>query len=238
MKNLVYKDGYQPFAPQSIIDALNKQATQRFDEYMERNVFRKRDVYTDAMIGLARKDGVAPQFAGDHAKDMGMGYPNPILGSRVDFATWDDPFKWRLIDGPMAGRKIAVEDRPPGHTITFMDTSRRQTHTYKRDRLARYFFYKSDNFEVMFPTYTTQDPNKQQGGAEMAQVKKTTDIETPIAQTQPKLGLYFRINQLPQELTQKQTVEHVTKLLTLGADTINVQRYIRDEVSARSATRY
>jgi hypothetical protein len=76
--------------------------------------------------------------------------------------------------------------------------------------------------------------SKQQRGALMAQ-KKTTDTETPIEQTQPKLALYFRVNDLPQELNQKQTVEHVTKLLTLGAANVTISRFIRDETSERHA---
>lgn len=77
--------------------------------------------------------------------------------------------------------------------------------------------------------------NNKQGGI-MPSTKNTNEKETPIEQTQPKLGLYFRINDLPQELSQKQTIEHVTKLLTLGASTVHVTRYIRDDVSARTAT--
>jgi hypothetical protein len=187
--------------------------------------FRK----ADDVIFRSLHDGVSPHLAMDHARDMGY------TGRRVDVAIWNDPFKWQLIDGPMAGRTITIEDRPPGHMMRFPDSSRYQIHTYKRDSLSRYFYWESEDIGVFRAEWKTQDPNKQQGGAIMAQTKVTTD-EKPIEQQPVKLGVYFRVNGLPQELTQKQANEHVAKLLTLGAAEVNIQRFIRDDTSSKYAS--
>lgn len=114
----------------------------------------------------------------------------------------------------------------------FIQTQRThmQTQNIRFDGSAWRLEDPNQHFPLSFSGSVTS-PNKQQGGANMAQVKETT--EKPIQQQPVKLGVYFRVNSMPQELTQKQANEHVAKLLTLGADQVSVQRYIRDETSER-----
>jgi hypothetical protein len=259
--------------------------------------FRK----VDDVIGQALRDGVSPELAADHAKDMGVQiWDDPYVKYGGKFGLASELIEPSFLDFKVAhldihyrhstrtwnfrddrGIELNITDEllrnldPTGRMVMDMRAYRWLAVEPHDDKLQRKVWVKDDrgvrypvslvsppsrlnapipqrgvlgmyeqknrlqHFATLDGVVITDDPNIRvslpQGGAEMAQAKKTTDTETPIAQTQPKLGLFFKINDLPQELSQKQTIEHVTKLLSLGASAVHVSRFIRDDVSSRHA---
>jgi hypothetical protein len=215
-----------------------------FDRLTTAAYLVKRDPLIDGLMAL------------DHARDMGetacnyMGFPRPdptaigVAELRWDFQPSYNCWKFTddrglqiniSEDVLIRGERIVSSPRGAFFVGPCVDKLRRFI-SIKDDRGVVYQFDMSRHGVARAPIPPNHNVSNKfsinkQGGAIMAQAKEVT--EKPIQQQTVKLGVYFRVNDLPQELTQKQTVEHAAKLLTLGASEVKVQRFIRDETSAQ-----
>jgi hypothetical protein len=68
----------------------------------------------------------------------------------------------------------------------------------------------------------------QMGGTSNASVGAKEEPPIPSRMRAPQLDVYFTINGLPQEFTEKEVNEHVAKLLKLGQHVVTIKRVIVD----------
>lgn len=292
MTNLVYAK--QPMTPltKSVLENIRKESDRKFEEIWREHLlygnqgfridniapmpgktvtFRRVDTPVAGMLALAERDGVAPEFAGDHARDMGLAGSFRALREAQPI---HESFKvgtlsvyhnartqiWTFTDdrGVTISMTEAVIRRLPTAGIMHKDPLRMALLVIRpgADKLRRNLIVEDDRgcrypVEVMRPvhvincpipnrdifpisgsiTKSTNNKEARMGTATKSTTKETT--EKPIQQQPVRLGAYFRVNSMPQELTQKQVIEHVTKLLSLGAAEVNVMRFIRDETSEK-----